>query len=145
VKLRLRSKNQAPYGGIYELSRADIGMVGRGTTWDMVRNRIMDYRKANGIPIGLGFDDELEQALCRSYPAECEYFDGRSPKLRNLGLHDVVVGTKVMISLKLAGSPLEDRAEAERRAKICVDCVWNTSYLSNRVYVGPALIVKLIV
>ncbi len=117
-----------PYGGTYELNRPDLGLVGKGTTWEMVRNRIMDYRKANGIPIGLGFDDELEQAICRQYPAECEFVDGTRPRMRSLGLGDIVTGTRVMLSLKLSGSPLVDRPEAERRAKICQDCVWNQTF-----------------
>lgn len=128
MKLRLQSKNRMPHGGMYELDRPDMGMVGKGTTWDMVRDRIMAYRKANGIPIGLGFEDELEQALCVRYPAECDGFSGGAPKLRTLGLHDVVVGSKVMLSVLGSASPLVDRAEAERRARICQDCPFNTGF-----------------
>lgn len=128
MKLRLVSHNRMPYGGMYEINRPDLGIVSRGTTWGMFFDNACNYRRANSIPIGLAFDDECEQVLCESYPAECEGFDPDLPRPRRLGFADVVRGTKVMLAHKLAGSPLVDEGEARRRAAICRNCTFNVDF-----------------
>lgn len=130
MKLRLIAKQRIPYGGSYVLSRSDKGLVGRGLNFDMLRNNVVAWRKANGIATGLSFDDDLEQAVCEAYPKECQGYDPNLPDPRrfSLNMDDVLRGTKAMIAFKLAGSPLVPRAEAERRAKICSTCPYNVRF-----------------
>jgi hypothetical protein len=122
MKMKLSRIGGVPYGGRYEINRPDLGMVGMGTAFDMLETNVRRYRKANGIPTGLGFSEELEQEICKLYPQECEHADPNLPSNIRLSFEDVVHGTQVLASFKLAGSPLVPKQEAERRASICSQC-----------------------
>jgi hypothetical protein len=122
MKYRLKELGQVPYGGGFEINRPDLGMVGSGTVFDMLDRNVRQYRRANGIPTGLGFSEELECAVCEKYPVECEPTDSNLPLKRRLTLDDVVRGTKVLLALKLSGSQLVPKEEAERRGAICARC-----------------------
>jgi hypothetical protein len=124
--LRVKRRNQPPYGGLWALNLPDKGLVGTGYVYEALRRNLAEYRKANDIPIGIGFDDEIEQSLCAQYPGEC----GDESKVRphRLEFGDVVNGAKVMLALKLSGSQLVPAAEAERRAAICGACPHNEDF-----------------
>lgn len=126
IQAKIRYRSAPPYGGQYSLNLPEKGMKGTGTTLGMLLDKIKDYRRANGIPIGLEFESEVEREVCRFYPQECEE---SSPLIPNtalrLSLSDVVDGTMNLLRFKLAGSPLVDQVEADRRAAICSRCPLN--------------------
>ena len=128
MRMRLKKRGQVPYGGMYEIKRHDLGMVGRATTFDGVRDQVFAYRRANALPIGLGFEEELENEICKMYPKECEGCDPDIPLKRRLGMADVVHGTKVLLSLKRAGDQLVSANEALRRYEICNRCPLNIQF-----------------
>lgn len=95
----------------------------------MLMTRIYAERKANGIPCGLEFEDEVERDLCRDYPAECQLDDPRFPRKRNwLSFHEIIAGTKLLLKFKVSGSPVVAQEEAERRANICASCPFNVEF-----------------
>lgn len=94
----------------------------------MVLTLALKGRHANGIPVGLDFEKELERDLCASKPDECIWVDPAIPKNRKLSFSDVVRGTTVLLNFKLAGSPLVDTQEANRRASICSNCIFNVQF-----------------
>jgi hypothetical protein len=128
MKMQLRHPNQIPYGGMYRLNLPEQGLVGAGINWDMLLPNLIAWRKANGVPIGLGFQEEVENALCQAYPAECNNVDSDSIRPRALGMEDVVVGTRTMLSHWMNSRTLVDRTEAERRAAKCVTCPLNNYF-----------------
>ena len=117
-----------PYGAKYSLNLPERGMVGEGYNFDTLSVSVKLYRKANAIPVGLAFEDELEQAVCEKYPQECSTYDPTIPVRKRLKFGDVLRGTMVMVSHKLAGSPLVDQAEANARAKTCSTCIYNIQF-----------------
>lgn len=125
MKMRLQFPGRVPYGGIYELKRKDLGIVGLGTSFDMLYDSVVRYRKANALPIGLGLSEEIEQLVCEKYAVECENVDPDLPLKRRLGMDDVVHGTKVLMALKLSGGELVDEQTADRRYSICSRCPLN--------------------
>ena len=130
-KARLRARHAVPYGGMFVLNRNDIGLVGAATAFDGLLRSCREWRKANGWPVGLGFEDEVEQALYATgkYNAEFELQDARIPnRRRNYNINDVVVGTRTMYAVKTNPEPLVDISEAERRAAICAGCPNNLSF-----------------
>jgi hypothetical protein len=123
LKPKLKARGVVPYGGIFDLNLPEKGIVGKGTQFQSLCNDIRRYRKANAIPIGLGFEDEVEREVCAKYPAECNETDIRIPdRNRRCTFDDVILGTKVMVRLKLSGNKLVSHEEANRRAKICSTC-----------------------
>lgn len=125
---RLIAPSRIPYGGEYRLKLPERGMVGQGNNFDALIRSITEWRRANSVPIGLAFEDEVEQAVCEKYPTECKGGIAVKPREGRLKLAEVLRGTRVLLAFKLAGSPLVDPAEAERRAKICASCAWNVEF-----------------
>lgn len=126
---KLIHQNRVPYGGLYEIRRPEIGMVGLGSTFDQLEMSVRAYRKANGIPSGLGFRDELEQVVCESYPVECTNNDPKSlPGLKRLRLGDVIEGTRVMAKFIASGMKVVSDSEAARRAGVCSSCKYNIHF-----------------
>ncbi len=129
--MRLKAKNRIPYGGGYKIVDPLTAIRVEATTWDHLMTKVRDERKANGAPMGLELEDEVETWACIAHPDEVDVVDERLPKRRSLGLDDVVRGTKTILAFKLAGSPLVSQEEANRRAGICIRCpmnlMWQTS------------------
>lgn len=129
MRARILIKTQIPHGGEYAYRDPNSGMYIRGTTFAMVVNRVAEHRRANGYPIGLGLEDEIEDQLCVSYPTECSEAPEGTPRKTEHTLSDVVHGTRVMMAFKSGGSQLVSREEAERRAQICIGCPYNASFI----------------
>jgi len=123
----LQRKSQPPYGGLWNLNRPEVGIVGTGYIFEILVNNCKKWRRANGWPVGLGFEAEVETACCEDKPDHCLPCD---PKLhpRQLTFGDVLTGTSTMLSLMRAGRPLETQEEAERRATICAKCAFNVPF-----------------
>ncbi len=131
IKMRLKAKNRVPYGGYWNPIDPLTGIRVSAGNWDHLMTKVREQRKANGAPIGLELENEVEAWCCLSNPDEVEVIDERLPKRRSLNLDDVVRGTQVILAFKLAGSPLVSQDESNRRAAICVRCplnlMWQTS------------------
>ena len=127
IELCLRERSAPPYGGLWELHRPDIGIVGTGYIFDVLVDNCRTWRVANAIPVGLGFEYEVQKACCEAKPDHCRPCD---PVLhpRTLTFSDVFAGTQTMFRHILAGSPLVPEVEAERRAEICSRCPFNVSF-----------------
>ncbi len=118
-----------PYGGEYRWRDPITNVEVVGTHWNMLMNRIYDERRANGIPCGIEFEKEVEEALCRDYPAECEINDPRFPRHKaRLGFSEIIAGTRLLLKVKLGNVPLVQQEEANRRANICATCPFNIEF-----------------
>jgi len=120
--MQLKDKGVIPWGGIFKLDLPQLGLVGSGSDWNMLVRNIQAYRKANGLPNGLGLEQEIEREVCNLYPRECNYsIENLPPVGVKIGWSEVVAGTKVLIQTKLSGR-IESQDEANRRASICARC-----------------------
>ncbi len=127
--IRLTFRNRVPYGGLYSIKDKLTGQKITGTNFDMVMTNATNQRRANGVPMGLGFEDEVETWICESYPQECEYQNPlipRSPK--EVGMTQMVQGTRTMLAFLRSDQSLVDQGEAERRAAICAGCRFNQPF-----------------
>lgn len=129
MKARILNKSQIPYGGGYHYKDPNSGMDIFGTTFAMVVNKVIEHRRANGYPIGLGLEDEIEEQLCLNQPDECSEGPHGVPRKTQHTLTDVVNGTRVMMAFERNGRQLVSREEAERRAQICLGCPYNASFI----------------
>lgn len=126
MPIALKAKGRIPYGGFYAVKDRLSGQVVKAGRFDLLLKGLITARKANGLPVGLEFEREVEQWVCQDYPAECEEFNPSIPRRpKALGFGDVLRGTQVMLGHWLAGRPIESREEAERRAAICAGCRYN--------------------
>ncbi len=128
IKMRLKAKNQIPYGGGYKILDPLTGIRIEAVTWDHLMTKVRDERRANGAPLGLELEDEVEQWACIAHPDEVDVVDERLPKRRSFGLDDIVRGTRTILSFLASGKVLVSQEEAERRAEICCKCPLNIGY-----------------
>lgn len=123
MKPRLMSRILMPHGGRFYIEDPLTKHPIEGTTFDMVINRAIQYRRANSIPIGLEFEEEIEAQVCQRYPAECEVSKrALGVSLVAPGLYEVARASAVMIKHKVNDSELVSQEEANRRAQICRNC-----------------------
>lgn len=125
---RIKAKAACPYGGQYKLENKAKGLVGIGTIFTQLVDSVKEYRRANGLPIGLGLEEEIEVETCLKYPDCCSDTHPGVPQSRRLTLEDVMHGTKLMVMHRMSGSPLVSEQEATRRAAICASCPYNGSF-----------------
>ena len=128
MKAKLKNRQIIPNGGGFRIKDRQTGLNAFGLNFNYLVTKFAEQRRINGIPMGLEFEDEVEDWCCQEYPQECEDVDPDSPKRRTLTLSDVIHGTQVMVAFKMSGSKLVDRAEAERRGAICKTCPFNQSF-----------------
>lgn len=128
MKKQLIAHTRIPYGNYWFYIQPETGAEIKGTTWTIFLNNIRAYRKANGLPIGLGFEDEIEAYVCEHQSSECEQRIDGKPRKRAFTLDDIVAGSRVMLSHWFNNRKVVDRKEAERRADICVGCPMNTKF-----------------
>lgn len=122
------AKNRVPYGGLWQVKDPLTGLHLSAGTFQALLKKAVAGRKANGFPIGLDFESEVESWCCAAQPVECKDVDPLRPKRKRLSLDDVVRGAKVLLSFKRGGSRVVSVEEAERRAAVCVRCPLNSGY-----------------
>ena len=127
---RLRSKQGCPYGGTYDLNLPERGMVGRSYNFEGLLAKIAEFRRANSIPIGIGFEEEVEREVALRYPQECVETDPRVPDTSmRLSWYDIIAGTRHLLEFVAAGAPRVSQEEANRRASICVSCPFKGDFV----------------
>lgn len=122
---RLIHPKRVPFGGEYVLNLPEKGMVGHGMNFPALLRSIKEWRRANSVPIGLGFEDEVEQVVCEKYPDECQGLTSALKsrnRNRSWSMWDVVRGTSAFIRQRLSSVDLVDQAEANRRSALCSKC-----------------------
>lgn len=117
-----------PYGGTWNFTDPHSGQQFSHYQLEGLLDKIRAHRLANGFPIGLEFEKEVEQQLCLNHAQECDDLPEGLPYRTNLTLQDVIRGSSVMMRFYAQGKPMVSREEAERRAAICVKCPLNDNY-----------------
>lgn len=119
---------RTPHGGMWNFPDPRDGQLVQANRYDLLDQKLRKKSVSNGWPIGLGWDEWIEDILCKQHPSECAPEGQKLHKRRRMDLGDVLRGTTVMIAHKLAGSPLVEQAEADRRANICAQCPRNVIF-----------------
>lgn len=136
---KIIARNRIPYGGLWSYRDPFTGTVLSAVTWENLIRIATEHRRANGNPIGAGFEQEVESQLCLNHPDECDGVDELQLKKHELTLSDILHGTRVMISQGLSGNQLVPVEEAMRRGAICKACPLNSSFIKPCSGICPEL------
>ena len=117
-----------PASGTYETVDRLTKIRCASPTFEGLIDKINHVRNAMGAVSGLDLRTEVENWICAEHPEDCTEVDMNIPRRRKINLSDVIRGTRVMVAFKLAGSPLVEREEAERRGAICKECHFNQRF-----------------
>lgn len=118
------SRTKPPRGGLWKYEHPVSHAKFSSPQLGAIKYSIRKHEEANGYPITSEAD--IESQLCENHPFSCSENPPVAP--RRLHLNDILRGTRVIASFKLAGSPLVAQEEAERRAGICINCPRNVDY-----------------
>jgi hypothetical protein len=102
----------------------ETATVFNGFSYWELEEKVQKHRKAMGLDLAEGWRERFQDDLCRqNEEVPCH---GRTPSLeqRKLTLEDL---RRFMTTVSQWNGELVPREEAERRAKICVDCPKNQS------------------
>lgn len=129
---RLISKDTGPpedtEGHSFRYLHPETGHTSFARDWWTWGSKIREHREGNNLPIPDNMMAIAEDQLCGSIPPErCIYEVGDKPPVNVQGLSLAKVKSWVIAiaNRALAGAPMVDKSEAERRAAICVSCPYN--------------------
>jgi hypothetical protein len=126
--MKRNTPNDVPSGGTYTIVDRLTRIQSSGSTFETLLNNVGRTRVAIGAVSGLDLRTEVEDWVCDAYPGDCTGVDMNIPRKINLGLSDIMHGTRMLLKIKMAKDPLVDLAEAERRGAICKTCPYNQKF-----------------
>lgn len=120
-------ENVVPPGG-FHFMEGDVRIDGH--SYQSVADNLMRYRLDNKLPVGNPLKEVLD-AVCARHPHFC---DGNNPPVKgaNPSLAGRIAAWMAQVYRDARGTVVEanfvPEAEAERRASICRDCVYNEDW-----------------
>lgn len=107
-----------PSGG-YSYTQAETGLTLSADNIHQLIARVVDHRRANGLPVPFNIEDEVTSKVCGERPELCREADLSVPKSKPITLAMVLRITRTMFQ---AGFEREDQETADTRAAICASC-----------------------
>lgn len=121
--LRVREKQTTPHGG-WRYRQRESGKLIEATSFQNLVAAVRQHRVANGYPIQMDIEQEVEEGVCKEVPEACH--DKPADLVPNrLTIANVVAFTMTLGESILKGNPRVDKAEADRRALLCSGCPAN--------------------
>jgi hypothetical protein len=121
--LKPTDKYTTPPDGWRYLQR-ESGKLIRGTSFTNLLAAVREHRMANGYPIQMDMEQEVEAGVCEQSPSICAEVEADLIP-HKLTIANVLAFTMTLGESILKGSPRVDSAEANRRAVICSGCTDN--------------------
>lgn len=133
----IRNEQEVPPGGFFVAKCDHCGAVFKKHHVDGVVGPFNEHLRANGLPEKTRH--QIVQIICRDTPANICEGGNYHFKNRAMSWRDVVNGTRVLTSFLIAGRPLVEQAEANKRAETCAGCLENVTFTSPCSGVCPEL------
>ena len=127
---RIKNVDECVAGDWWYIQPETGAKITGGDYYNLLK-KIKEHRLANNIPISVNFVAEIQNAICERLPAnnsQCTHYDPLQDPLaprKRVVLEDVKRFIGTMTALVKNGAGFESRAEAERRANICLKCPFN--------------------
>lgn len=121
--LRVREKQTTPPDG-WRYRQRESGKLITATSFPNLVAAVREHRIANGYPIQMDMEVEVEEGVCKEVPDVC-YEKPRSIIPERLTIANVVAFTMTLGESILKGNPRVEQEEADRRAIICSECSAN--------------------
>ena len=127
MPLKFHNKNECPPGGFRFFVR-DTGRWIEGIDWQQFTNNVKQHYRSNNLPIGLLFNETIEDQACQNTDPSACYQCGpetqrafRAPT----SYEQLRSATSTMLRWFLEGKRKVSKDEVERRSKICISCPLN--------------------
>lgn len=123
--LKPTDKYTTPPNGWRYLQR-ESGKLIRGTSFTNLLASVREHRMANGYPMQMDMEQEVEAGVCEQTPDICVEVEADMVPVK-LTIANVMAFTMTLGESILKGSPRVDSTEANRRAAICSGCTDNVN------------------
>ena len=125
--LRLNNRSLGCTNG-FRYTQPESGMTIHANSFDQLMVRIKEHRDANGYPVGVNIEAEVEDQVCRNTVTEQWCREVKSePAPKSYGVNDVLRFTRALAEKFIKGNKRADQKTAEERAAICADCPDNVT------------------
>lgn len=124
--IKIIHPERVPNGGGFVYVQPESGLEFKHARMEYLIAQIKKHRLANNYPIGTNFEQEIEAAVCNRNPELCK--DMAMQPTVQLGLADILRGTRVIGEFVAKGMPFVSDTEADRRAATCSNCTFNMDY-----------------
>ena len=121
--LRIRERQTTPHNG-WRYKQRESGKLITATSFPNLVAAVREHRLANGYPIQMDMELEVEGGVCKEIPEACQEKPADLIPQR-LTIANVVAFTVTLGESILKGNPRVEKEEANRRAIICSDCEAN--------------------
>lgn len=129
MKTCVKDWTRVPYGGEWHYIHPKTGVEIRARNRLLLIEKAKAHADANHLPIGLAFEDQVEECVCNDMPDECVPCKSSLPVVRRtLRLSDILRGTRTMLRHWANDGIVVEREVAERRAAICAKCPMNVKF-----------------
>ena len=120
--LKLNNRSHTPSGG-FRYTQPESGMQIDASSFDQLMARIKDHRDANGYPISINIEAEVEDQVCRNTASEqwCRKVDDEAAP-RSYRANDVLRFSRVLAEKFIKGNKRADQESANTRAATCAAC-----------------------
>jgi len=120
--LRIKRINRTPPGDWYYICHDEFMVKGR--FYEELVSRVARHYKANGEEVPGNLGELVQHQICQRVPESiCA---GHVKKHFFPTIRQIESGTRVLLDIwRQGGAALCEQDEAERRAKVCVECKWN--------------------
>lgn len=127
--IKLKIDNVVPTGG-WVYVHPHTGFKITAPTWNDLITRIRNYRLANGMSLGVNFEETIGSEICQQQgwgEPRCMQEEPTPLKQRVIGMHDIVSFLKVLKHWLTKNPSFVESDEANRRAQICTTCPYNVN------------------
>jgi len=119
---RLAKKTVVPRGGVWKYRQPESGFMIEADSWIELVKSVRKHRVANGYPIPITLEADIEEGVCELCPSICVESTGKDIVPERVTWGQVVSFTSIMIESLAKGWPKVGQEEADRRASICATC-----------------------
>jgi hypothetical protein len=120
--LRLSNRSHVPTGG-FRYTQPESGLQIDANSFDQLMVRIKEHRDANGYPININIEAEVEDQVCRNTTTGqwCREID-EEPAPRSYRVNEVLRFSRMLANKFIKGGERVEQATANARAAICAGC-----------------------
>jgi len=126
LTLKLNRQDETPPGG-WKYFQSETMVWLDAPSFQELIEKVKRHRKANNLPIGTFFNQEIESQICERAPAGVCSRDGHTVSNGSVRVDfdTVMNGTRTLLSWFVRGKEKVGLDESERRAVICSTCQFN--------------------
>jgi hypothetical protein len=126
----IQNRSRVPPGGAFTYQQPESGEIFSSHSLAVLKSKVKAHRHANGYPVGLMFEREVEDGVCARHPEICgeaKVADESLPTVPQM----MTNFAKAMVKWARSGFKTVDDSTAALRAETCSQCEYWGRFKAN--------------